>query len=79
MFWGVTDMSVVYQSDKDYKQHSTAIHLIAEQYHINEAMVREYYEAILEKLQVKARCKQFLSVLVTRHVKEILQKQAHTH
>jgi len=72
-------MSIVYQSDKDYKQHSTAIHLIAEQYHINEAMVREYYEAILERLQMKARCKQFLSVLVTRHVKELLQHQKQIH
>lgn len=67
-------MNAIYQSDKEYHQHSQAIHLIAEQYHLSEALVREEYESVLERLQVKARCKQFLSVLVTRHVKEHLHK-----
>ena len=67
-------MYALYHNDNEYKQHAQAIHLIADQYHIKESQVRELYEAILQRLQMKAKCKKFLSVLVTRHVKEHLQK-----
>jgi len=71
-------MHGLYHNDNEYKQHAQAIHLIAVQYHIKESQVRELYEAILQRLQVKAKCKSFLSVLVTRHVKEQLQKTRST-
>ena len=67
-------MSVLYHTDNEYKQHSQAIHLIAIQYHLKESQVRGLYEDILEKLQMKARCKNFLSVLTTRHVHDVLRK-----
>ena len=62
----------LYYSDKEYQQHSQAIHAIAEQYHINEDLVKELYEDELRKLKITAKLKQYLSVLVVRHVKEIL-------
>lgn len=72
-------MSTLNHSDNDYHQHNDAIHLIAEQYHINETLVRELYENVLESLQVSARCKQFLSILATRHVKEQIVKNRMEH
>lgn len=62
----------IYDSKKEYLQHSKAIHSIADQYHIQEEAIRVVYEEILLDLQETARFKTFLSVLVTRHVKEIL-------
>ena len=65
-------MGTLYSSDKEYQLHSQAIHSIADQYHYNDEEIREIYEDILEDLQADARCKQYLSVLVMRHVKELL-------
>lgn len=67
-------MSNLYQSDKEFQQHSKAIHTIADQYHIQESQIREIYETELSKLQVAAKFKQYLSVLAMRHVKEMLHK-----
>lgn len=67
-------MYILYHSDKEYLLHSKAIHSIAEQYHLKEALIREIYEGVLKDLQPKARFKSFLTVLVTRHVKELLHK-----
>ena len=64
----------LYLSDKESRQHLKVIHAIAEQYHIREGLVRTIYEDELRKLQITAKLKQYLSVLVTRHVKEILHK-----
>jgi len=64
----------LYLSDKESQQHLKEIHAIAEQYHIKEELVRGIYEDELRKLQITAKFKQYLSVLVTRHVKEILHK-----
>lgn len=67
-------MYALYQSDKEYQTHSKAIHSIAQQYHLNEALIREIYEGVLNDLQTTSKLKSFLSVLVTRHVKEFLHK-----
>lgn len=67
-------MYALYHSDKEYRQHSLAIHALADQYHLTEAEIRKIYEEVLKDLQTKARFKNFLSVLVTRHVKEVLHR-----
>lgn len=67
-------MYALYRSEKEYLQHSKAIHSIAEQYHLKEALIREIYEDELKDLQKTSRLKNFLSILVTRHVKEFLYK-----
>jgi len=64
----------LYHSDKESQQHLKVIHAIAEQYRINEELIRSIYEDELRKLQLNAKLKQYLSVLVARHVKEILHK-----
>ncbi len=67
-------MYVLYRSEKEYQQHSKAIHSIADHYKLKEALIREIYEGELKDLQKTSRLKNFLSVLVTRHVKEFLYK-----
>lgn len=67
-------MVALYQTDKEYKQHAQAISLIARQYHIKEQFIREIYEDILRELLLKAKFKNYLSVLVTRHVVERIYK-----
>jgi len=64
----------LYINDNEYQQHSEAIHLLADQYHINEPFVREVYEKILKDLSHKAKFRKYLIVLVARQVKEFLRK-----
>jgi len=66
-------MHNLYQSDKDYQVHLSAIQSLAMQYQLKDEEVRNIYEEALEKLQLKATCKNFLSILVTKHVKEIIE------
>lgn len=67
-------MHVLYRTDSEYKQHSDAIHLIADQYHINESQVREVYEKVLDDLLKTAKFRKYLLILATRHVKQLLCK-----
>ena len=67
-------MSNLYHSETEYQQHAKAIHSIADQYHFSDDEIRVIYEDVLKKMKLHARCKQYLSVLVMRHVKEILHK-----
>ena len=48
-------MYALYHSDKEYQTHSKAIHSIAQQYHLNEALIREIYEGVLEDLQTTSK------------------------
>ena len=65
-------MAIQYDSDEERKLHFSAIHTIADRYHIDESTIREIYESELEKLKYNARVKSYLSVLAERHVKNIL-------
>lgn len=67
-------MHITYNSELEHLQHSNAITSIAEQYHIKEILIRELYEDELKKLQLTAKLKNFLPVLATRHVKEMLYR-----
>lgn len=67
-------MIALYHTDQEFLQHSKAIHSIADQYHLKETLIREIYEKQLKQLQITAKFKNYLSVLVTRHVKEALHK-----
>jgi len=59
------------------KQDST-IQALAKQYATSESVIKELYEAELNKLQSNAQIKTFLPVLATRHVKESLTQATKT-
>ena len=65
-------MVSLYINDSEYQQHSHAICALANQFHIKESLVRDIYEKTLEELVSKARFRKYLSILATRHVKNIL-------
>ena len=67
-------MDTLYGSVQEQKQHSSAIHAIAQQYHVQESLVREIYEQDLKTLKPAAHIKSYLSVLVSRHVIERIRK-----
>ena len=62
-------MAIQYDTDEERKLHLRTIHSIADQYHLDEAMIRDLYESKLEGLMNGARVKTYLSVLAARHVK----------
>ena len=64
----------LYQNDNEYQQHSQAIQSLALQYQLKESKVREIYEGVLGELLHKARFRKFLLILVTRHVKVLLNR-----
>lgn len=65
-------MRTLYRSDQEYKQHTQAIESIASQFNYNDSTIRTIYENILSDLEKTAKCRQYLSVLTMRHVKNIL-------
>lgn len=67
-------MDPLYGSVQEQNQHSSAIHAIALQYHMQESLVREIYEQDLKTLKSAANIKSYLSVLVSRHVIEHIRK-----
>lgn len=67
-------MAVQYDSDEERRLHISAIHSLADQYHLDESMIREIYENELEKLMYSARVKTYLSVLAVRQVKNQLHE-----
>ncbi|MFW2373628.1 MAG: DUF3562 domain-containing protein [Gammaproteobacteria bacterium] len=71
-------MHLTHHSDKEHQKHSKAITSIADQYHLNEKLIREIYEDELNKLQMSAKFSNFLPLLTTRHVKELLHKSGIT-
>jgi len=66
-------MSIQYDTDEERKLHLSAILSLADQYHLDETLIRDIYENQLEKLMDSARVKTYLSVLAARYVKSSLQ------
>lgn len=67
-------MHTLYGSSQEQKQHATAIKNIAQQYQVQESLVRKIYEDDLKVLKPTANIKGYLSVLVSRHVIEQIRK-----
>jgi Protein of unknown function (DUF3562) len=67
-------MTIQYATDEEQRLHSSIIYSLADQYKLDEEMIRDIYENKLESLMDGARVKTYLPVLVTRYVKTILSK-----
>jgi len=65
-------MAVRYNTDEERRLHSNVIHSLADQYHLDEAMIRDIYERKLESLMDHARIRIYLSVLTVRYVRNFL-------
>lgn len=68
---------MLYDSVKERTQHEDAIKSIALHYNIEEEFVKQLYEQELKILKPKAKIKTYLAVLITRLVKDQLNRSAH--
>ena len=62
--------TMLYQTEAEKRQHSSAIDMLARDLEISEDAIRPFYEIELRALQEQAQIKTFLSILVSRKVKE---------
>ena len=67
-------MTIRYATDEEQRLHSSIIYSLADQYKLEEEMIRDVYENKLESLMDGARVKTYLPVLVTRYVKSVLNQ-----
>jgi len=67
-------MTIQYDTDEERRLHANVIHSLADQYHLDETMIRDIYESKLESLMSRARVKTYLSVLTARYVKSMLME-----
>ncbi len=62
----------LYEDEAEKMQHIHAIQMLVKDLKSSEEEISTLYEVELEKLKLHARVKDFLMVLVSRRVKEIL-------
>ena len=63
-------ITMLYQTEAEKRQHSSAIDMLARDLGIDEDFIRPFYENELRALQEQAQIRTFLSILVSRRVKE---------
>jgi acyl-[acyl carrier protein]--UDP-N-acetylglucosamine O-acyltransferase len=62
----------LYEDEKEQKQHFSAIQRLVRDVHSPEEEIRHLYEDVLKEFKSEARIKTFLSILVSKKVKELL-------
>ena len=67
-------MTIQYATEEEQRLHSNIIFSLADQYKLDEEMIRDIYENKLESLMDGASVKTYLPVLVTRYVKSLLNQ-----
>ena len=71
--------SCLYDNDKDRKLHSSAIHMLAREFNIPKEEIQGMYETMLSNLKERARVKDYLAVLVSRNVKDMIRRGISPH
>jgi len=61
-----------YEDETEQKQHFSAIQNLVKDEGYSEEEIRPLYEGVLKEFKSEARIKTFLSILVSRKVKELL-------
>lgn len=61
---------ILYRTEAEKRQHSSAIDILARDLGVDEDSIRPFYENELRALQEHARIRTFLSILVSRRIKE---------
>jgi hypothetical protein len=64
----------LYEDEIEKQQHAHAIQVLADVVRISEEEVYRVYEVVLREFKKEARVKIFLPILVTKRVREILDK-----
>ena len=67
---GMIVITMLYQTETEEQQHSSAIDMLARDLGIAEDSIRPFYENELRTLQEQAEIRTFLSILVSRRVKK---------
>ncbi len=67
-------VTILYRTEAEKRQHLSAIHILERDLGIDEDSIRPFYENELRALQEHARIRTFLSILVSRRIKEKLNK-----
>ena len=62
----------LYEDENEKRIHATAIQILTRDEGSSEEEVRRLYEGILEELKKDAKVKSFLTILVSRKVKDLL-------
>ena len=63
-------VTILYRTEAEKRQHSSAIDILANDLGIAEDSIRPFYENELRELQEHAQIRTFLSILVSRRIKE---------
>jgi hypothetical protein len=63
-----------YDNDAEERQHSKAIQMLAGQLGMPEKEIRELYEEFLCNIKEGARIKDYLTVLVSRNVRDSIRR-----
>jgi hypothetical protein len=64
--------TLLYENEKEEKLHRNAIQTLIRETRMPEDIACSLYESVFERLKSHARIKDFLPLLVSREVKEIL-------
>ncbi len=67
-------VTILYRTEAEKRQHSSAIDILARDLGIDENSIRPFYENELRALEKQARIRTFLSILVSRRIKEKIDK-----
>ncbi len=62
----------LYEDEAEQRQHSTAIQRLVRDVRSPEEEIRPLYEDVLKEFKSEARIKTYLSILVSKKVKELL-------
>jgi len=62
----------LYEDETEQKQHFSAIERLVKDMPSSEEEIRHLYEGVLKEFKSEAKIKTFLSILVSRKVKELL-------
>ena len=66
---------ILYKDEAERRQHLLAIQYLASETKSSEEVIRPLYESILLRLKKEATVKLFLTIMVSRKVKAILQER----
>ncbi len=65
-----------YDNDAEERQHSKAIQMLAKELGMPEKKIRELYEEFLCSIKGGARIKDYLIVLASRNVKDVIRRRS---
>lgn|GEM_PF-570163 len=67
--------SGLYENDTEQSQHFKSIRMLARDLEMPEEEIRKVYEAVLDGLKARARIKDYLGLLVSRGVRNMMVKE----